>query len=155
MPSLILVILLDSLKFHQRLQVLDLPNLIVIEIQFPQGLQLLQVLNALNQILTETQSLAVGEKFKNKHENGYEWQHVMSFGIQTICFGWFFFPHWVLFDFVSVWFFFFNGIFSRFIPAPEKDIFLPRRWSDSRTAAQRAYVISVHGNTQEPDWRRP
>ena len=48
----------DSLKIHKSLQVLDLPNLIVVEIQLPQGLQLLQVLNALHQVLTQTQSLA-------------------------------------------------------------------------------------------------
>lgn len=66
---------LDSLKVHQRLQVLNLADLIVIEVQLPQGLQLLQVLNVLNQILTQTQSLIVEEKFKRRQENGDEGLH--------------------------------------------------------------------------------
>lgn len=38
----------------------------------------------LNQILTETQSLIVEEKFKKKQKHGYEGSHVMPFGLQTI-----------------------------------------------------------------------
>lgn len=82
-PPPTLVIPLDSLKIHQRLQVLNLPDLIVIEIQLPQGLQLLQVFNVLNQVLTETQSLIVEEKFKKRQENGDEGLHIMPFGLQT------------------------------------------------------------------------
>lgn len=46
-----------SLQLRQCVQVLHLPDLVVVQIQLPEAAQLLQVLDALNQVLTEAESL--------------------------------------------------------------------------------------------------
>lgn len=51
----------DSLQLCQCVQILNLLDLVVIEIQLSEAVQLFQVLNTFNQILTEAQSLQDGK----------------------------------------------------------------------------------------------
>lgn len=72
-----------SLKTSQGFQILNFPNLIVIEVQLFEIVQLFQVLNALNQILTETKILMGGEKKRYRYMSLLRWiypWHNISFG---------------------------------------------------------------------------
>lgn len=48
---------LDSLELGQCVQILDLLDLVVVEVQLPEAVQRLQVLDALDQVLTQAESL--------------------------------------------------------------------------------------------------